>query len=59
MAYYVFKDEKGEWRWYLQAKNGKKIAVSGEGYNDRADCLDAIDLVKVSMAAPINVVEEE
>ena len=46
MTYYYYKDNRGEWRWYLQANNGKTIADSGEGYVNQADCLHAIDLVR-------------
>jgi uncharacterized protein len=45
MTYWVYKDAQGYWRWYLEAANGKKIANSGEGYYNEADCLYAIGLV--------------
>lgn len=35
----LFKDKRGEWRWTLCARNGRKVATSGEGYKRRADCL--------------------
>lgn len=35
----VYKDEKGEWRWTLIARNGRKVACSGEGYKNRAHCV--------------------
>ena len=35
MTFEVYKDQRGEWRWRLRAKNGKKIADSGEGYKRR------------------------
>jgi len=53
MAYYVYKDANGHWRWYLLAANNRKIANSGEGYWNKADCLSAIDLVKNSKSAPV------
>jgi uncharacterized protein len=53
MKYVLYKDAKGEWRWYLEASNGKKIANSGEGYHNKDDCLHAIDLVKGSSAVLI------
>ena len=56
MTYIVYKDKKGEWRWYLRAANNKRIADSGEGYNNKQDCLDAIDLVKSSKNAPVQEV---
>lgn len=48
MAYYVYKDERGEWRWYLLSANTRKIANSGEGYHNKQDCLHAISLVSTS-----------
>jgi len=53
MAYYVYKDQRGEWRWYLMAANNRKLADSGEGYQQKQNCLDAIALVKGSSTAPV------
>ena len=53
MAFYVYVDRTGQWRWYLKAVNGKKIADSGEGYFNREDCLHGIDLVKRAYNAPV------
>lgn len=54
MKYYLYKDIDGEWRWSLRAANGRKIADSGEGYKNKGDCADAIDLVKGSTVAPVH-----
>jgi uncharacterized protein YegP (UPF0339 family) len=54
MAYIVYQDARGEWRGYLQAANNRRIADSGEGYQRKQDCLDAIALVKGSAAAPVH-----
>ena len=35
---HIYKDRKGEWRWTLFAKNGKKLACSGEGYTRASHC---------------------
>lgn len=43
----------GRWRWRLRAPNGRSIAVSGEGYHNKADALSAIDLVRGSAQLPI------
>lgn len=53
MTYYMYKDTQGQWRWYLQASNNKKLADSGEGYHNKQDCLDGIKLVKGSASAPV------
>lgn len=42
-----------EFRWRLIAINGKIIAVSGESYKRKADCLAAIELVRdTNMGTP-------
>ena len=53
MAYYMYKDARGEWRWRLKATNGRIIADSGEGYKNEKDCLDAIKLVQGSYNASV------
>ena len=53
MAFYVYVDRAGEWRWYLRAANGRKIADSGEGYKNQQDCLHGISLVKSAANAPV------
>lgn len=34
-----------QWRWRLKSSNGKTVADSAEGYNNKADCLYGIGLV--------------
>jgi uncharacterized protein len=53
MTYYIYKDNQGLWRWYVNASNGKTIAVSSESYYNRQDCLHGIELVQGSKGAPI------
>jgi uncharacterized protein YegP (UPF0339 family) len=53
MAYHVYQDARGEWRWRLIAANRQIIAASGEGYARKADCLHGIELVKGSASAPV------
>jgi uncharacterized protein YegP (UPF0339 family) len=53
MYFYLYKDTASQWRWTLFAANNKKIANSGEGYFNKADCLHAIGLVKGSSQAPV------
>jgi uncharacterized protein YegP (UPF0339 family) len=52
-AFHVYKDDAGEWRWNLKAKNGRIVADSGEGYRDKHDCLHAIEVVKGLKDAPV------
>jgi len=53
MAYYVYRDANGQWRWYLKSANGRKLADSGEGYHNRQDCLTAIQLVSTTGGSPV------
>jgi uncharacterized protein YegP (UPF0339 family) len=53
MAYWMYKDVQGYWRWRLVAANNRIIANSGEGYANKGDCLSAIYLVQGSGNAPI------
>ena len=46
MIFETYKDEAGEHRWRLKAKNGQKIAVSGEGYKNRSDMVEMINKIK-------------
>ncbi len=53
MYFEIYQDNRGEWRWTLKAGNHETIAVSSEGYHNRADCLHGINLVKQSANAPV------
>lgn len=35
----VWRDGDGDWRWTRRASNGKRVAVSGEGYRRRAHAI--------------------
>ena len=53
MTFWKYRDPANHWRWTLEAANGRKIANSGEGYWNEADCDHAINLVKGSSTAPV------
>ena len=42
----IYQDTAGEFRWRFQSNSGKILAISGEGYNNRANCEHAIILIK-------------
>jgi len=42
MRFHVYKDTAGYSRWRLLAANNRTIADSGEGYNNKQDCLSAV-----------------
>ena len=50
MTFYIYTDSAQEWRWFLFSSNNKKLADSGEGYKNKADCLHAIGLIKAGAA---------
>lgn len=49
MRFEVYRDERKEWRWRLIAVNGKKVAVSGEGYHNYGDMMDTIMLIRAGV----------
>ncbi|HEY0149933.1 MAG TPA: DUF1508 domain-containing protein [Allosphingosinicella sp.] len=57
MTFEVYKDRDNDWRWRLKHdSNDKIIADSGEGYENRSDCLHGISLVQGSGNAKIKEV---
>ncbi|MEK7106510.1 MAG: DUF1508 domain-containing protein [Patescibacteria group bacterium] len=42
----IYKDRSGEYRWHLNAGNGKIIADSAEGYTSEQSAVSGINLVK-------------
>lgn len=51
MQFVMYKDTVGQWRWRLFAANNKIVADSAEGYYNKQDCLNGINLVKGTNAA--------
>lgn len=46
------------WRWRLLANNNRILADSGEAYQNKGDCLNAIQLIREGAEnAPVEVVE--
>ena len=42
----IFEDDAGQYRWTFIARNGEEIAVPGEGYDERNECLAAVERVQ-------------
>ena len=40
MRLHIYKDRRGDWRWTLFARNGRKLANAGEGYRRKTACED-------------------
>ncbi len=50
----LYKDKKGEFRWRLVHQNGRTIADSGEGYENKRGAINGIKSVKKNApGAPI------
>ena len=52
-SYWLYKDNRDEWRWTYEATNGETIAVSSEGYKRRVDAERGIDILKASKDSPV------
>jgi uncharacterized protein len=47
MKFEIFKSPaNSQWFWRLVAVNGKSIAIGGEGYHNRTDCVSSLNLVR-------------
>ena len=51
--YTLYKDRSAQWRWRYVASNGRTIADSAEGYYNRADALNGIQIMKNSSNSPV------
>lgn len=52
-TYEILRDASGQWGWHLVAANGRIVAASSELYKTKAECLEAIELVKSLSVAPV------
>ena len=52
-SYWMYKDNRNEWRWSYDAINGRTIAVSSESYIKRSDCERSIEIMKGSANSPV------
>jgi uncharacterized protein YegP (UPF0339 family) len=46
LTFETYQDAGKKYRWRLKATNGQIIATSGQGYSDKRDCENAIDVIK-------------
>ncbi len=46
MHFKVYQGKDGDWFWRLISANGRIIADSAEGYGQRQDAIDGIELVR-------------
>jgi len=59
MIYWIYKDARDEWRWYLKSVDGDKIADSARGYKEQYDCKRGLNLVRDSANVPVYTLVEE
>lgn len=52
----IYQDTAGDFRWRFQSNSGKILAVSGEGYNNRANCEHAV--IPIKREAPQAVITD-
>ncbi len=53
MKFIIYKDLSNQFRWKLVAKNGKKIAFSGEGFTRRRSVHASIIILCDGATAPV------
>lgn len=53
MVFHIYQDLVGQWRWYLSAPNGMKLATAPMGFARREECLAAIKRVRESTDCPM------
>lgn len=54
MAYYhLYKDTSGHWRWRYVSSNNRIISISSEGYVNKADAINSINIMRGSAGSPI------
>ena len=59
MYFVLLKNDKGQWYWQLRSTNHKIVAIGGETYHNRVDCLHSIDLVRKSADAVVKTMDGE
>ena len=52
-SYWIYRDNRSEWRWTYEASNGKTIAVSSESYVRKVDCERAIEIMQASSSSAV------
>lgn len=45
----IYRDSAGQYRWRMQARNGRIIADSAEGYASRRNAIRAAETVRATL----------
>jgi uncharacterized protein YegP (UPF0339 family) len=56
LVYFLECDQHSKWTWSLRNKDGSVMAVSGQSFATRSECMDSVMRIKTSQHAA--VVEE-
>ena len=60
LLFYIYRDKQLKWRWRLFSSAGMRIiAISGESYEKKMDCLDSIELIAHGVQDSIRIEEPE
>lgn len=51
----IYRDSKGEWRWKVQAWNGRILADSGESYKRKAGLLKGLRAVTEALKSDTRI----
>lgn len=59
-VFQYYKDKGGRWRWRLRNDEGKIIAVSGEGFAEKKECLNDLQTAReISEISEVRIYESE
>ncbi len=60
MKFIIYTDKSGDVRWKLEAKNGRIVADSGEGYHSEGNARRAIKATRAMISnAEIEVIKKQ
>lgn len=54
----IYQNHQGEWRWRLKARNGRILADSAEGYQQKAKCWKAITSIHRNFTTKLVPIKE-
>jgi uncharacterized protein YegP (UPF0339 family) len=52
-CYWMYKDQRNQWRWTYFASNAEEIGVSSESYVNKQDCRRGVDIMRASSDSKI------
>ena len=52
-CYWMYRDNRNEWRWTYFAANGEEIGVSSESYTTKQNCQNSVNIMKASGSSTV------